>query len=95
MRIHLVPLLGALGFASGAAPAHADMPQPTRSMTLGDAISFARAHQPAIRAAMARVAAQQEEARVPRADWLPQVGATAQIFGATSNNTTGTFVGAP
>jgi outer membrane protein len=98
MRPFPVTLLGvaALGLALGAAPpASAEVPEPSRAMTLGDALAFARAHQPAIRAAMARIAAQTEEARVPRAEWLPSVGATAQIFGATSNNTTGTFVGAP
>ncbi len=85
-----------LGLALGAAtPARAEIPQPTAAMSLGEALAYARAHQPAIRAAMARIAAQQEEARVPRAEWLPSVGATAQIFAATSNNTTGTYVGAP
>jgi outer membrane protein len=64
-------------------------------MTLTEALAFARAHQPSIRAALARVAAQQEEARVPRAEWLPSVGATLQGFAATANNSTGTYVGAP
>src|SRR6185437_9846744 len=76
-------------------PARADMPKPERAMTLGQAIAFARDHQPEIRAAMASIAAQEAEAQVPRAEWLPSVGITAQIFGATSNNTTATFVGAP
>ncbi|MEO6574488.1 MAG: TolC family protein, partial [Polyangiaceae bacterium] len=48
--------------------------------------------QPAMRAALARVNAQRSEANVPRSQWLPVIGATAQIFGATANNTTGTFV---
>ena len=64
-------------------------------MTLTEALAFARAHQPAIRAAIARVAAQQEEARVPRAEWLPQVGATVQGFAYSANNSTGTYVGGP
>lgn len=63
-----------------------------RSMTLPEAIAYARANQPAMRAALARVAAQKAEADVPRSQWLPMIGATAQIFGATANNTTGTYV---
>jgi outer membrane protein TolC len=61
-------------------------------MTLGEAIAFARAHQPQVRAALARVNARKAEADVPRAQWLPVAGVTAQIFGATANNTTGTYV---
>src|SRR6185437_9646657 len=98
MRSLVQALAGAavFGLTLGAArPAHADIPQPQRVMTLGDAIAFARAHQPEIRAAMANIAAEEEAARVPRAEWLPSVGATAQIFGATSNNTTGTYVMGP
>jgi outer membrane protein TolC len=64
-------------------------------MALPEAIAYAHAHQPAVRTAMARVAAEREAASIPRAQWLPSVGATAQIFAATANNTTGTYVGAP
>src|SRR5579859_6489896 len=63
-----------------------------RAMSLDEAIAFARAHQPEIRAALARIAARKAEADVPRAQWLPTFGATAQLFGATANNTTGTYV---
>jgi outer membrane protein TolC len=87
-------LLGAVSLVLGAAPARADAPA-IRVMTLTEALAFARAHQPSIRAAMARVAAQEEEARVPRAEWLPSVGATLQGFAATANNSTGTYAGAP
>jgi outer membrane protein TolC len=84
-----------IGLALGAAiPARAE-PPPVRGMTLTEALAYARAHQPAIRAAMARVAAQEEEARVPRAEWLPSVGATVQGFAATTNNSTAMYVGAP
>ena len=84
-----------VGLALGtAAPARAEAP-PVKVMTLTEALAYARAHQPAIRAAMARVAAQEEDARIPRAEWLPSVGATVQGFAATANNSTGTYVGAP
>ena len=92
MRPSLRTVLGAtvVGLMVGGAAlplkeARADAP-PVKVMTLTEALAYARAHQPAIRAAMARVAAQQEEARVPRAEWLPSVGATVQGFAATANN---------
>jgi outer membrane protein TolC len=83
----------------GPAQVFADVPPAApaapRVMTLPDALAHAREHQPAIRAALARVAAEREAARIPRAQWYPSVGATAQLFAATANNSTGTYVGAP
>ena len=32
------------------------------------------------------------DASIPSGQWLPTTGVTAQIFGATANNTTGTYV---
>jgi outer membrane protein len=64
----------------------------TRTMSLGEALAFARAHQPAVRAAAARIQAQAALAQVPRAQWYPTVGATAQLFVGTENNTTGSYV---
>jgi len=63
-----------------------------RAITLPDAIAFARTHQPQLRIALSRIAVRTAEADVPRAQWLPTFGATAQLFGATANNTTGTYV---
>lgn len=65
---------------------------PPRAMTLGDAIAYAKAHQPAVRAATARIAAQKAFADVPRAQWLPRFGATGQVFEATANQTTASYV---
>ncbi len=70
-------------FAQDAAP---------RALTLDAARTYAREHQPAVRASIARIAAAKEATNVPRAQWLPQVGATAQIYLATANNTTGQYV---
>ncbi len=92
MRLSFFGILALPVFVAGSALAEGPAP---RTMTLNEAVAFARAHQPTLRAAMARVAAQQEEARVPRAEWLPSVGATLQGFAATANNSTGTFVDAP
>ena len=63
-----------------------------RTMTLPEAVAFARVNQPAIRAALARIRAQKADASVPRAGWLPTVGVSAQLFGGTANNTTGSYV---
>jgi len=67
-------------------------PAPVRSMNLAEALAYARAHQPAVLVAVARIRAQAEQANVPRSQWYPTVGATAQLFAATANNTTGTYV---
>lgn len=66
-----------------------------RAMSLAEALQYARAHQPEIRSALAQYAARRAEARVPRAEWLPQVGATAQLYEATANNSSAEYVGTP
>ncbi len=66
-------------------------PAPARAMSLGDAIRYARAHQPAVLTGLARVAAQKEAANIPRAQWQPLIGVNAQLLGATANNTTGSY----
>ncbi len=63
------------------------------TMTLTDALTYARAHQPAVRASLARVQASKAEAEIPRAQWQPRVGGTAQLLIGTGNNTTASYVG--
>ena len=63
-----------------------------RRMTLPEALTFAHEHQPALRAALARVVEQREEAKVPSGQWLPLVGVTAQLLGGTANNTTASYL---
>jgi outer membrane protein TolC len=75
--------------------ARAALAQGQRTMTLPEALAFARAHQPSLREALARVEAAAAEARVPRAEWQPSFGATAQAFEGTVNTTTASYVGAP
>lgn len=65
---------------------------PTRSFTMTEALAYAHEHQPAIRAALARVSARAAQAKIPSGQWLPTIGITAQLFGMTANNTTGTYV---
>jgi outer membrane protein len=62
-----------------------------RAVTLPEALGYARAHQPAVRAALARIAEQKTTAAVPRARWYPSVGATAQLLEGTANNTTASY----
>jgi outer membrane protein len=73
--------------------ARSALPAPARAMSLGDAIAYAKAHQPAVLAGIARVAAQKEAANVPRAQWQPMIGVSAQLLGATANNTTASYLG--
>jgi outer membrane protein len=58
-----------------------------------EALAYARAHQPAVRAALARIAAEQAQAAVPHAGWYPFAGITGQLYEGTVNNTTASFVG--
>jgi outer membrane protein TolC len=81
-------------FASPAALALEAAP-PVRTVTLPEAIAYARDRQPRIKSALAEYAARRADARVPRAQWLPQIGATAQAFLGTANNTTASYLGVP
>jgi outer membrane protein TolC len=72
-------------------PALSDIPT-ARPITLNDALAYARAHQPAVQAALARVRTEEAHARIPGAEWQPSLGVTAQIFGATVNNTTAMYL---
>lgn len=93
--VHVRYALTALASLALALPARASAqsaePAP-RAITLTQAIAYGRANHPAIRAALARVRSREAEAHVPGAQWLPAFGVTAQIFGATANQTTGTYV---
>lgn len=62
-------------------------------MSLSAALEYARAHQPSLRAAQARLAAARAATFIPRSEWLPQLGAAAELVGGTMNNSTASFVG--
>jgi outer membrane protein len=70
-----------LGWAGAAA---AQVP----SLSLPEALEYARQHQPSLRAAQARAQAALAEALIPRAQWYPHLGATAQLYEGTTNNST-------
>jgi outer membrane protein len=76
---------------AGAPSAEAAGP---RKVTLAEAIDYALKNQPAVKAALARVAARQAEVAIPRGQWLPSVGLTAQLLVGTANNTTASYLGA-
>ncbi len=90
----LLVATGLAGEASGQtiAAGAAQIPS-TRAMTLAEALSYARVHHPRMRASDAHIAEVRAEAWIPRAQWLPTVGATAQVFGATANNSTTSYIG--
>ena len=66
---------------------------PPRKMALEDARAYARTHQLRLLAARQRILAAEREAEVPGTQWLPRVGAMAQIVGSTANNSTTTLLG--
>lgn len=69
-----------------------DIPKPSRAITLPEALAYAHQHQPAIHEALSRVNARIAEAHIPTAQWLPQVGFSAQAYAMTANNSTGTYL---
>lgn len=73
----------AVGFSRLAQAADGTPP----AMTLDQAIAYGLSHNPTLASYRAQVAQGQEAARVPRNRWLPTIGATAQIYEATDNNT--------
>lgn len=79
--------------ALGAEPTPAPAAPP--SMTLRQALDYARTHQPELLTARARTAAVQAEALLPRAQWLPRVGLTAQVLEGTANNTSTSYLASP
>ena len=75
---------------AGDAPAQG---KPLPSMTLQQALEYARKNQPSLLAARARLSGSEAAADVPRALYYPRLAATAQAFEGTANNTTASYVG--
>jgi outer membrane protein len=89
----VLPILAASLVADGIADA--SEPPPVPAMTLAQARDYARAHQPSLRAALARLEVVRQDAEVTRSSWYPTLTATAQLFATTTNNTTGSYVAVP
>ena len=86
---------GPPALAQGAAPVPPppiEAPQPSRAMTIAEALAYAHAHQPAIHAALSRISERMAQATIPSGRWLPTVAVTAQLYGMTANNTTGSYL---
>lgn len=99
-RLSALVLLWAASSVMAAPPTTASEPALSASamtalptMTLSEALAYARQHQPTLRAAQARIEVAKRAAQSVRAEWLPQLGATAQIFYGTMNNSTAMFLG--
>ncbi len=80
-----------------AAPSvSAQTPPPPSPLTLQQAVAYAVAHYPAIRAASARVSAQEAGIDLAETSYLPRLDSTLQINRATRNNVAGLLLpGAP
>jgi outer membrane protein TolC len=62
---------------------------------LVEALAYARSHQPAVLASLARVETERANAEVPRAQYYPLLGLTAQFLEGTTNNTTASYLTDP
>ena len=80
-------------FAAAPSMPPAQAASTMKRVTLPEALAYARAHQPAIRAALARIEERKAIAGIPRAQWYPQAGLTAQLLEGTTNNTTASYFG--
>lgn len=76
-------------FAAEPAQAQVQPSAPGAALTLGDALAYADAHYPAVKAALSERAAAEREVTVARTAYLPRVDLLAQINRATVNNITG------
>jgi outer membrane protein TolC len=56
-------------------------------------MAYAKLHQPLLVVARARIAAAKAVAAIPSGQWAPQFGVAAQLFGATANNSTASYLG--
>lgn len=81
-----------LALALVSVTGHAEETKP-RAMSLDDALAFAREHLPTLKVARARIAASKAAAEIPNGQWKPQLGALAELFAATSNNTSAGYLG--
>jgi len=98
---HALALIGAVALTAAPRSASAETAAsswheaPAHTISLKDALTYAQAHQPSLRAALDRVNAARADAQVPRAAWLPRAGGVAEIFEGTTNNTTASYVNVP
>src|ERR687898_495591 len=96
-RLRVWTCAGAALVTFGAAPrVSAQVPPPPSPLTLQQAVTYAVANYPAIRASAARVAAQEAGVHLAETSYLPRLDSTLQINRATRNNVAGLLLpGAP
>jgi outer membrane protein len=82
----------AIASAAALLVAAASEAAPPQTMTLDEALAYARAHQPSLRAAQERAQGALSDAQVPRARWYPRAGATAQLIGGSNNNSSDSYI---
>lgn len=78
-----------------AARADAVPVPPAPSMTLDQALAFAREHQPALAAARSRLAAARLDREATDREWYPKIAVGAQVVGATVNASSATILPMP
>lgn len=86
MRAVAMMLVVLVASTAGAQPA-------PRTISLREALSYARAHQPSLQAARARVEVARASAQLPRAAYTPRIVAGAELLAGTNNNTTASYGG--
>lgn len=92
MNPRLAAWLVSSALMSTVLPASAE-DAPVRKMTLTEALAYAHAHQPDLRAALGRIKAADAATEVSTARWYPVILGTAQLAATTTNNTTGSYLG--
>jgi outer membrane protein len=97
--IGLALVLACLGETATAAAAETDdvaakpwQLGPARTIRLEEAVAYAQAHQPSLKAALDRIEVAEADAQVPRASWLPRAAAAAELLEGTANNTTASTI---
>ena len=94
--LSLAGLLLSVGVAQAQPSASTALPVPVvPTVTLGEALDYARTHQPELRAARERFLAVAADARIPSAQWLPSAGAMAEVVASSTNNSTATVLRSP
>lgn len=64
----------------------------TPSMTLEEALAYAHANHPRLRASRSRIDVAEAQAKEPGAQWEPRFGATVQVAASSANNTTSSWL---
>ena len=92
--VRTIAIVIAIGLASPPAWA-APSADAIRSLSLREAIDYARIHQPSLAAARARAQVAHDQAQLPRAAHAPKIVAAAEVDVGSANNTTASYANVP